>query len=262
MASDFLFLNPAPMPYLTECNLKRFGTFEYHCSRYCECFVLIFMLKNRLKFTENGRLTALDAGEWYIQMKNTWQSASLPSPNAEYYYLHFEADCADDMSSRIKLPLRGQFQPALFLPLLKRLHALYAQTPQNHFEMQSEFFRLLNLLYTHEKAYSSLTSSVMRFLNENYADRITAETLENRFHYSAEYINKRMKAETGITAHTWLSNVRMQKAIKMLVRSEKPIAEISQECGYSDASLFYKAFHRLHGQSPSQYRKERQIPFE
>ena len=99
---DSIILSPAPMPYLTDCSLKRFGTDEYHCSRYCSHFVLIFMLKNRLQFTENGSLTTLLAGEWYIQKKNTWQAASRPSPNAEYYYIHFQAcllytsDAADE----------------------------------------------------------------------------------------------------------------------------------------------------------------------
>lgn len=77
---DSIILSPAPMPYLTDCSLKRFGTDEYHCSRYCSHFVLIFMLKNRLQFTENGSLTTLLADEWYIQKKNTWQAASRPSP--------------------------------------------------------------------------------------------------------------------------------------------------------------------------------------
>lgn len=77
---DSIILSPAPMPYLTDCSLKRFGTDEYHCSRYCSHFVLIFMLKNRLQFTENGSLTTLLAGEWYIQKKKYLAGGFPPQP--------------------------------------------------------------------------------------------------------------------------------------------------------------------------------------
>ncbi len=40
------------------------------------------------------------------------------------------------------------------------------------------------------------------------------------------------------------------------VLTERPIQEIAQDCGYSDPSLFYKAFTQYNGQNPSQYRKE------
>lgn len=106
MDSQVLLLGCTPMPYLTTCNLKRFGAHEYHCSRFCEYFVLIFMLSNHLKFTEDATPTTLSAGEWYIQRKDIWQDALVPSPNAAYYYLHFEAqyatECRATLSGRHK----------------------------------------------------------------------------------------------------------------------------------------------------------------
>lgn len=83
-----------------------------------------------------------------------------------------------------------------------------------------------------------------------------AQTLTEQFHYSAAYINRRLKAEIGITAHTYLTITRLQKASRLLVLTERPVQEIAQDCGYSDPSLFYKAFTRYNGQNPSQYRKE------
>ncbi len=257
MDTKYIFLNTAPMPYMTGFDLKRFGAHEYHCSRYCECFVLIFMLNNQLKFTEDSILTTLQSGEWYIQKKNTWQSSPFSSPNAEYYYLHFEADYTDDLLNRIKLPVRGQFHSALVLPHLKKMHTLFWQRPQNPLEIQSDFFKLLNLLYTQEETYTSLTSSVMRFLSENLALSVTSQMLSEQFNYSAEYINKRMKAEIGVTAHAYLTGIRMQKAARLLACSEMSVLEIGSECGYTDSSQFYKAFRKFYKKSPSQYRKEK-----
>ena len=259
---DSIILSPAPMPYLTDCSLKRFGTDEYHCSRYCSHFVLIFMLKNRLQFTENGSLTSLRAGEWYIQKKNTWQAASRPSPNAEYYYIHFQADYTEDLTSRLMLPTRGAFQPGLFLPLLQRLCLLLHQTPCSHLELQSEFFRLLGLLYTQEQSYSALTADLMRYLNDNYASRITARTLSDVFHYSADTIHTTMKAERTLTDHAYPPAISHKQAKNLLDPSQLPVQKIALECGFSDNSLFYKAFRKHFSQSPSEWRRQHQFVYQ
>ena len=84
-----------PMPHLTDCSLKRFGTDEYHCSRYCSHFVLIFMLKNRLQFTEK-RQPDHAAGRRMVHPEKYLAGGFPPSPNAEYYYIHFQADYTED----------------------------------------------------------------------------------------------------------------------------------------------------------------------
>lgn len=257
---ETIFLSPAPMPYLTDCKLKRFGINEYHCSRCCGYFVLIFMLKNTLQFTENGLLTTLHPGEWYIQRKNIRQDASRPSPKAEYYYVHFEAAYTEDRTNRLMLPVRGTFQPGLFLPLLQQLERLLNRTPCSHLELQSEFFRLLGLLYTQEQSYTPLTASLMRYLNENYASHITGESLAEAFHYSSEYIDKKMKQELGMTPHAYLTCIRLQNAKKLLERTDLPIQKIALECGFSDNSIFYKAFKKSFSLSPSEWRKKNKIP--
>ncbi len=91
---ETIFLSPAPMPYLTDCNLKRFGINEYHCSRCCGYFVLIFMLKNTLQFTENGILTTLHPGEGGILLH------SFRSRLYRGSYQPAHAACPGDLSAR------------------------------------------------------------------------------------------------------------------------------------------------------------------
>ena len=226
MNTDYIFLNPAPMPYLTDCDYKKFEPNEYHISRIVDFFVLIFMLRGSLHFIEDGVSVRVQEGEWYIQRKNLLQGADRPSPGAEYYYFHFNADYTQDLLHRIKLPIRGTFSAPLLLPSLKKLCSLFHQAPQNPFEIQSEFLRLSNTLYEQESAYTFLTSSVMHFLTEHASESVTAQTLTEQFHYSAAYINRRLKAEIGVTAHTYLTITRLQKASRLLVLTERPIQEL------------------------------------
>ena len=189
-------------------------------------FVLIFMLRGSLHFIEDDVSVSVQEGEWYIQRKNLLQSADRPSPGAEYYYFHFKADYTQDLLHRIKLPIRGTFSAPLLLPSLKKLCSLFHQAPQNPFDIQSEFLRLSNTLYEQESAYTFLTSSVMHFLTEHASESVTAQTLTEQFHYSAAYINRRLKAEIGVTAHTYLTITRLQKASRLLVLTERPIQKL------------------------------------
>ena len=99
------------MPYLTDCDYKKFEPNEYHISRIVDFFVLIFMLRGSLHFYRRRRFSSVVQGkaEWYIQRKDLLQSADRPSPGAEYYYFHFKADYTQDLLHRIKLPIRGTF---------------------------------------------------------------------------------------------------------------------------------------------------------
>ncbi len=248
-----------PLPYLIDCNCKQFQPNEYHCSRIADYFVLIFMVKGHLNFTENGKSICLQEGEWYIQRKKMQQSADCSSTTAKYYYFHFQAEYALDAYNQIILPIKGTYSMTVLQPFLRKLCMLFHQTPQNPFEVQSEFLMILNMLYDQEKVHTPLTASVMHFLEEHAAEKITARTLEQQFHYSCAYIDRRLKTEIGVTAHVYLMSFRLQKAAHLLTHTESSVHEIAQQCGYSESSLFYKAFVQYHGQSPSSYRKEHRI---
>ena len=111
-------------------------------------------------------------------------------------------------------------------------------------------------------SYSALTADLMRYLNENFASRITARTLSDVFHYSSEYIDKKMKTELNMTPHAYLTAIRLQNAKKLLERSQQPIQKIALECGFSDNSLFYKAFRKHFSQSPSEWRRQHQFVYQ
>ena len=46
----------------------------------------------------------------------------------------------------------------------------------------------------------------------------------------------------------------MQLITRLLTETSLPVAEISEQAGYSTVSAFYKAFKRVHGMTPTDYR--------
>ena len=74
--------------------------------------------------------------------------------------------------------------------------------------------------------------------------------------FSYDYLRKLFKSEMGMTPHTYLTNLRMQMAEKLLCSyktGELNISEIAYVCGYSDSLYFSRVFKKIYGCSPKQY---------
>ena len=57
-------------------------------------------------------------------------------------------------------------------------------------------------------------------------ESVTAQTLTEQFHYSTACINRRLKAEISVTAHTYPNDHSTAKASRLLVLTERPIRKL------------------------------------
>ena len=98
--------------------------------------------------------------------------------------------------------------------------------------------------------------SITRYLQEHLAEEVTLSILAEEFHLSAQYISQLFKSEIGVNFLSYLTNIRMNRAKKLLASTDLPISEVSQQSGYADYRVFTKAFKKSEGVTPSQYRKD------
>ena len=101
-----------------------------------------------------------------------------------------------------------------------------------------------------ERTINQLT----RYLQEHLSEEISLSVLADEFHLSAQYISQLFKSEIGVNFLTYLTNIRMENAKKLLLATSLPISDISERSGYGDYRVFTKAFKKSEGVTPSQYR--------
>ena len=77
-----------------------------------------------------------------------------------------------------------------------------------------------------------------------------------RLGLSASYTGRIYKQATGRTILERILEVRMEKARQMLRESDAPVALVSERCGFSSDSYFYKIFKQENGVTPAAYRKK------
>lgn len=79
--------------------------------------------------------------------------------------------------------------------------------------------------------------------------------IAQEFHITRGQLNRRVKAELGITAQQLALNIRINHAKQLLLAQRNlPIGDIAYQCGFDDATSFTRAFHRATDCSPSHYR--------
>ena len=107
-----------------------------------------------------------------------------------------------------------------------------------------------------EKQEERVITGITRYLQEHLAEEVSLTVLSEEFHLNPQYISQLFKNEIGVGFLSYLTNIRMEKAKKLLVSTSISVAEIAGQVGYGDYRIFTKAFKKAEGITPSQYRRE------
>ena len=107
-----------------------------------------------------------------------------------------------------------------------------------------------------EKQEERAITGITRYLQKHLAEEISLSVLAEQFHLNPQYISQLFKSEIGVNFLVYLTNIRMEKAKKLLLSTALSIAEVAEQSGYGDYRVFTKVFKKSEGITPSQYRRD------
>jgi AraC-like DNA-binding protein len=91
-------------------------------------------------------------------------------------------------------------------------------------------------------------------VGENLTAPWTIDALAARCHLSGEHLRRLCQRELGRSPMQHVAYMRMQRAQDLLENSDDKLDAIAPAVGYENALVFSRAFKRLVGMSPSDYR--------
>lgn len=94
------------------------------------------------------------------------------------------------------------------------------------------------------------------YLNDHYKEKITLTYLSEKFNYSVSYLSRLYKNTYGLNFIDIYDNLRINHSLNDLLQGNKTIQEISDEHGFEDVRSYVRAFKKINGTTPNEYRQK------
>lgn len=124
----------------------------------------------------------------------------------------------------------------LFLQLMTEINRMAQRSPQKR-ETAEE---------------PELVSRVLAYISEHYSEKITLQSLADRFYVSKYHLSHEFSAKVGTSVYRYIILKRLLSAREQIADGVPP-SEVYQTCGFQDYANFYRAFKTEYGISPKEF---------
>lgn len=105
--------------------------------------------------------------------------------------------------------------------------------------------------FVKKKQQHKKIAHIVDYLENNLTDDLSIPALAKRFYMSPDYLMHLFKSETGMTAGSYITARRLQKA-RRLMQEGRALTELCYECGFTNYSTFYRAWKKRYHTSPKE----------
>ncbi|WP_174534040.1 helix-turn-helix domain-containing protein [Micromonospora chalcea] len=97
-------------------------------------------------------------------------------------------------------------------------------------------------------------------MDRAYAQPLDIAALARIAHVSEAHFIRTFRATFGETPHRYLQRRRVERAMALLLETDRDVTDICLAVGFSSLGTFSRTFHGIVGESPSAYRRRRAAP--
>lgn len=149
---------------------------------------------------------------------------------------------------------------------LKRLEEAYYNTRVISPKQYESLVRLLTIFAEHLASCSNLLAlegqakeptAITRargFIHDHFGDELSLDLVAKVVNMSANYFSEKFKEATGMRFVEYVARSRVEKARNLLQNPKFRIGEVAFEVGFQSLSQFNRAFKKVAGESPREYR--------
>lgn len=106
------------------------------------------------------------------------------------------------------------------------------------------------------KSDNSTIHAILHFCTQNYANDLTLEDVAQALHLNKYHISHLLNKKLGIGFSAYINTLRVDKACRQLSKTDKTIADISEESGFGSIRSFNRAFSQIMHITPQEYRRQ------
>lgn len=191
---------------------------------------------------------------WGLQFSKDWLAGFKESHdlaamlNKMAYGLHFAALSASEFDRLERIYESQGFESLIsFLGLLAELNK------RPTYETVATSSAYANVM---SQKLSDRMERVSKHIQNHYARAITLTEISGIASMTEQSFSRWFKQATGLTFIDYLMQLRTTVASNLLINTTKPMSEVAAESGFNSSSSFNRAFLKLKGCSPREFRKK------
>ncbi len=169
------------------------------------------------------------------------------------------------INGKMKMPTSINFDNEITTAFDRLYHSLESKDFGYELEVKSilfaMFFKLTKYITIMDKPLSRSPSAdsiklAMEYIQENYSQQITIEELSAICNMSQGHFCRLFKQYTLKTPVQYINNIRLSKAMELLISGEKKVLDVAFDTGFNSLSYFIGVFKEGVGITPTKFRKE------
>ena len=119
------------------------------------------------------------------------------------------------------------------------------------------YLSILSDIYSNSpNSKRTIVEQAKTYIKDNYMENLTVKDLAAIACVTPGYFSRIFKEETGKTCKSYLTDIRLNSAMDLLLGSDLRLYEISEQIGYNNVRNFEEAFRRKYGCFPGDYKKK------
>ena len=112
----------------------------------------------------------------------------------------------------------------------------------------------LDFLENGAQQKSSIVKQTVAYIRTHYSEDISSSVIAEKLHVSDGYLRALFKKECSCTIKDYIQQYRIERAKELLLKDEKKIYEIAEQCGFASSQHFSRVFHQLTGMTPGEFK--------
>ncbi len=100
-----------------------------------------------------------------------------------------------------------------------------------------------------------MLAEVFDVIERRYPEPLSLREVAEAVSISPGHLTSTVRKRTGRTVQEWITERRMVQARRLLSVTELTISDIGRQVGFPDAGYFARTFGKLHGMSPTSWRR-------
>ena len=244
----------------------------YRYNRIYDFYILPYVTKGKGTYTINGRTYYVSAGDAFMIYPGVSISKQTdPDELLEYCWVGFNGIDAQILVNMTQFTLDNaviKYDHPEIAQKIEDIHEHRGLQVCSSIRMTAMLYELFAYLievgqndHADKHINDKYVSAACDYIAKSYSNKnLTIEMIAEYVNVSRSCLFRAFKDILYKSPKTYLKETRIREACVLLQMTNFPVSEVADKTGFADSLYFSKVFHHIVGKTPTEFRKDPEIP--